>query len=102
MAEETSHPSAKMVTINRPAFWFFMAACVLLYIYNKATTSVVNLTIGYQANEVFIIAAVFVGLFLNIVSVANRLSALTKTLNIVCYTFEITSIVLIILKIVFD
>ena len=97
--EEPPLPLARMATINKPSFWIFIGACISLYIYNKLTTPDNGSTKSYVLNNLFIFLAAFIGLFLNLIAQTVKNASLSRIFNIVCYTFQITSLALLATKI---
>jgi hypothetical protein len=100
MTEETQLPLARMVTINKPSFWIFIGACILLYIYNKFTAPDTGDRIAYILKGFFVLGAAFIGLFLNLVTDAIKNVKFKRVFAIVCYVFEAVSIILLSLMIV--
>ena len=100
MDEKASLPLARMATIRKPTFWIFIAACMLLYICNKLAKPDTNLLAGYQTTETFILAAAFAGLFLNLIMAAIKNRPVTRVFNIICYGFEIASVVVLAIRVI--
>jgi hypothetical protein len=102
MIEDKPLPLARMATISRPSFWLFLILCLALYIYNKFFNPDNQQIPGYSRNEIYILMAVFTGLFLNLAGSAFKTPGVNRILNIGCYVFEIVSIlvlgILIIIK----
>jgi len=60
--EEPPLPLARMATINKPSFWIFIGACILLYIYNKIVAPDAGDAKPYILNSLFIFVTAFVAL----------------------------------------
>lgn len=99
--EETPLPLARMATIRKPTFWFFLAGCTALYIYNKVASPSVSIEDPYIFNGLLIFIAVFIALFLNLIGLYQRSKKATTICTITGYVFEALSLVLIGLKIYF-
>jgi len=84
-----------MATINKPSFWVFIGACILLYIYNRANTPDTDDRTSYLLNNLFIWIATFTGLFLNLITISLKNKKVNYVFSIICYVFEIASIVLL-------
>ncbi len=69
MIEGAPHPLARMVTINKPSFWIFLACCMFLYTCSKFTMPVNNDEIvAHVIYSNFVCIAAFVGLFFNLIA----------------------------------
>jgi hypothetical protein len=101
MTEDKPHPLARMVTINKPAFWIFIGVCIVLYICNKAITPDIGDRSPYALNDVLIIGAAFIGLLLNLTTGAIKVQKLSRVANVICSAFEIGSVAFIIIKMIY-
>jgi len=99
MTEETPHPLTRMATINKPDFWIFIGACVVLYICDKLTTPDIGDMSHHIANVNYVIGAAFAGLLLHLVSSAIKNDNAIRVLAIVCYVFEIGAVIFLLLRI---
>lgn len=95
IAEDDPLPLARMATINKPSFWIFMGACLLLYICSKLLTpdTVVDPVLG--SNDLFIIGAAFAGLFLNLITSYTNDQPQKRILTLCCYIFEAGSVIVL-------
>jgi len=100
MTEENPLPLARMVTINKPSFWIFIGACMLLYIYNKTITPDNGDRISYIQTGFFVWIAAFVGLFMNLIAGSIKNNKASRAFHIICYVFEIASVIVLGLMII--
>ena len=83
---------AMMVTINKPSFWIFIGACIILYIYNHFIVPG-NADIGFNVAEAnYICITAFTGLFLNLISGAIKSNRVNRMATIFCYLFEVLAV----------
>jgi hypothetical protein len=100
ITEDRPLPLARMVSINKPSFWIFIGACILLYSYNKAITPDSGDLIKYVFTDNYIIGAAFAGLFLTLITGAAKNTKTKYVFGIVCYVFEIASLLLLSIMII--
>ncbi|MHB8209697.1 hypothetical protein [Mucilaginibacter sp.] len=93
MQDEAPLQLSRMATINKPSFWIFMLACLFLYVANKVIVSdtLDNTLVG--SHDILIIGAAFTGIVLNILTTSLTNKDITRILTVICYLFEIVSIV---------
>jgi len=99
MTEETPHPLTRMATINKPDFWIFIGACVVLYICDKLTTPDLADMSRHIANGNYIVGLAFAGLLLHLVSSIIKNDKTIRVLAIACYVFEIGTVIFLLLRI---
>ncbi len=93
MTEETPLPLSRMAVINKPSFWIFLGACLLLSIYNKAVTQNSGDILSHSFHNDYIIIVAFVGLFLTLLNTAIKNITANRIFSIGCYVYEIASVV---------
>ena len=92
MKDEAPLPLARIVSINKPSFWIFLAACFVLYVYewqynyDRVTAQMVIL------NHMLIICTIFIGLLLNVIAAGIKNKEGVRNLIICTYFFEIASV----------
>jgi len=84
-----------MATINKPSFWIFIVACLFLYVANKLIAPDTLNSTFVEPNDLLIMGAAFTGLVLNILTISLSNKAITRALTVICYIFEIISIVVL-------
>jgi len=94
MDEDKPLPMGRSVTINRSFFWIFLAAMLVLYVSNKILTIDIAYGTTFSLNDILIMGATFVSLLLNLITISVTDNKLNKMLTIVCYGFEIASIII--------
>lgn len=92
MPEETSHPAARMTTLNNPFFWIFFVGCLALYVYNRVNGPLgIDQAMGYKQNNSLICIVAFIGLFINLGAGMVKRMDVSRLFVLSGYAFEIIS-----------
>ena len=92
MTEDEPHPLTRMITINRPSFWIFFVACVVLYVYNRSQDTSEADVVRYAKYGNYVCLAAFTGLFLTLLADMIKKPQASRLFTIFCYMFEIVSL----------
>src|ERR1700759_1654754 len=95
---------SKMVSLNKPMFWIYLVACIILYIYNRnivlrdtaniigpANSDIITHTRHYGIIGI----CAFTALFLELLATSIKNQPLTRVFTTICLLFEIISIVIL-------
>jgi hypothetical protein len=93
MHNEEPLPLSRMATINKPSFWIFILACLFLYVANKMIAPDTLDSTFVEPHDMLIMGAAFTGLVLNILTISLTNKVVTSTLTVICYLFEVISII---------
>jgi len=82
-----------MATIKNPSFWIFFGACVVLYAYNKSAESNASDIVKHSRYGNYVCLAAFIGLFLTLAADIIKKPQISRYFTIVCYVFEMVSVI---------
>ena len=84
-----------MATINKPSFWIFILACLCIYVANKMIAPDTLDSTFVEPHDMLIMEAAFTGLVLNILTTSLTNKVVIRALTVICYLFEVISIVVL-------
>ncbi len=100
--EEQQLPLARMVTINKPWFWIFLGACLVLYICSWQYTQNLIMSqsdhgrtiLQFVSNShIIILCVLFVGLVLNVIALNLKGKPIERNFMICTHFFEVAGII---------
>src|SRR6478735_6008294 len=91
-----SHPSARLVSISKPAFWVYWIVCLVLYIVNYLSTGKSPGKFRTSGPSAAILICVFIALILNIVENSIVSTKIKRGLGVFNNVFMGASVVAII------
>jgi hypothetical protein len=95
MSEDKPLPLTRMVTINKPSFWIFIVACMVLYVSNKALTPDTLEDPFVNTNDLIIMGVAFGGLLLNVIGLYINDTQLNRIFTTSCYVLEAIGIIVL-------
>ena len=90
--EDEQLPLARMIAINKPSFWIFIAACFVLQVCEWQLSHNTGLTDGVVMNQIILLAIMFTGLLLNIIAIRIKDKPFAPNFMICTYFFEVAGV----------
>ncbi|MFD0765541.1 hypothetical protein ACFQZI_11820 [Mucilaginibacter lutimaris] len=97
-----SHPSARLVSISKPAFWVYWIVCLVLYVVNYLSTGKSPDKFRTAGPSAAILVCVFIALILNIIENSILNTKIKRGLGVFNNVFMGASVVAIIALIILN